>query len=125
MRHLRPMRADTMRDTRNLPRKDAAMHRAIRIAIALTGISALIVASAGAPAADPAPEPLVERVRTALDKGVRFLRGQERQGSWERDPSHSAIAMAKPYGTTCLAVLALLNCGVRPDDPVVQRGLEY
>src|SRR5205814_97418 len=34
-------------------------------------------------------------------------------------------AIPKPGGSTALALLALLNCGVKPDDPLIQRGLEY
>jgi hypothetical protein len=76
-------------------------------------------------AADPPPEPLVERVRNAIDNGVRFLRNQERDGNWEHGPNNSIIASSRPNGTTCLVLLALLNCGVRPDDPRVHNGLEY
>ncbi|MBX7103650.1 MAG: DUF4159 domain-containing protein [Gemmataceae bacterium] len=66
------------------------------------------------------PEPLVDRVRTAIDRGVRFLRRQEKgQGHWEKSIAE------KPGGVTALALLALLNSGVPVDDPMIQRGLKY
>jgi hypothetical protein len=82
---------------------------------------AAAVALAGPLAAAPpakAPEPLVERVRLAIDRGVRFLKQEERgRGKWE--------AQGRSGGFTALAVLALLNCGVPADDEVVRRGLNY
>jgi hypothetical protein len=87
-------------------------------------LAAAMLLPALLPAADPRPkeEPLVEQVRTAIDTGVRFLRKEERgQGNWE----HGLIASNKPGGFTSLALLALLNCGVKPDDPLIQRGLEW
>jgi hypothetical protein len=73
------------------------------------------------PPAGAGREPLVERVRVALENGVRFLRNDQRNGGeWE----NSAIGnMRGPGGGTCLALLALLNSGVKPDDPVIRAGL--
>ncbi len=101
------------------------MGRRVGILIGLAGIVSSFVPGI-ANAADRTPEPLVERVRTALHRGEEFLRGKERnQGNWENANGLNVVANGKTGGTTCLAVLALLNCGVRPDDPVVQRGLEW
>ena len=76
--------------------------------------------------ADPVQEPLVDRVRTALDTGVRFLRKkQSNQGDWENANGLNIAAAGRVGGTTCLSMLALLNAGVRPDDPAIQRGLEW
>src|SRR5689334_17470231 len=88
--------------------------------VSLAGLSAL--AAAPDPNADRRPrEPLVEQVRTAIDSGVRFLRKEERgRGHWDND----LISVKNPGGPSALALLALLNCGVKPDDPVIQRGLE-
>src|SRR5262249_23515060 len=102
------------------------MPRAVPACLALTAVLAALLAAARAPrrslAADPpskAEEPLVEQVRSAIDTGVRFLRKEERgQGNWER----GFIASNKPGGFTALALLALLNCGVKADDPIIQRG---
>jgi Domain of unknown function (DUF4159) len=68
-------------------------------------------------------EPLVEQVRKAIERGVQFLRDQEEgQGNWEHVNPASG---ANPGGWTALALLALLNAGVKPDDPLIERGLQY
>ena len=67
---------------------------------------------------------LVEKVRKSIDEGVSFLRSQQRKtdGSWEL----GALAHATyTGGQTSLALLALLNAGVKPSDDAVQRGLIY
>jgi hypothetical protein len=91
-------------------------------AIALAAGVALGAAPDQAAGRRGGPEPLVEQVRTAIDTGVRFLRKAERgRGHWEID----FISAAKPGGSSSLALLALLNCGIKPDDPIIQRGLEH
>jgi hypothetical protein len=78
--------------------------------------------AAPAAAAEPVQEPLVDQVRAAIDRGVRYLKDKEDgKGNWETD----AFATLSPGGPSSLALLALLNAGVKPDDPVVQRGLRY
>jgi hypothetical protein len=73
-------------------------------------------------AADPEPEQLVDRVRRSIDRSVQFLRDMERgSGHWERDQ----LAANYKGGCTSLALLALLNAGVKPDDPAVSRGLKW
>jgi Domain of unknown function (DUF4159) len=79
---------------------------------------------AAAPAQAAPEEPLVEKVKAAIEKGVRFLEELENgQGSFE----HTAVQISgpRPGGVTALAVVALLNCGKGPKDPVVQRCLQY
>ncbi len=66
-------------------------------------------------------EPLVEQVRKAIDQGVTYLKSQEHNGRWELDPYQPQYQ----GGGTALALLALLNAGLRPDEPVIQRGLAY
>src|SRR5690349_14351056 len=95
-----------------------------RFALALLVPATFALGAAPDPAAGRrgGPEPLVEQVRAAIDTGVRFLRKEERgRGHWEND----FISAAKPGGSTSLALLALLNCGIKTDDPIIQRGLEY
>src|SRR5437868_7322490 len=101
------------------------MSRIVPVCVA-AALAAVVLPAVGQPPAQPVSsgntEPLVDRVRMALDKGLDFLRRQERgRGHWEND----IIGFARPGGTTALTMLALLNCGLKPDDPVVQRGLEY
>ena len=67
-------------------------------------------------------EPLVDQVRRAIDQGVRYLKqNQNRNGAW----NDKLGAFNHPGGPTCLALLALLNCGVPPNDPVIERGLNH
>src|SRR5262245_48623813 len=84
----------------------------------IVAVAAWALSAGGAPAG----EPLVEQVRVAIEKGIRFLRNEERgRGNWE----HTIGATGKPGGYSCLAVLALLNSGVKADDPIIQRALKY
>jgi hypothetical protein len=65
---------------------------------------------------------LAERVKKAIDKGIQFLRDQEKgKDNLEVDIE----SKAREGGWTALAMLALLNAGVPPDDPILKRGLEY
>jgi hypothetical protein len=73
-----------------------------------------------------AEEPLVQKVRTSLDKGITYLKSQQKhQGgdkyNWEND----TLNLLQPGGTSSLSMLALLTAGVPVDDPVVKRGLPY
>lgn len=74
-------------------------------------------------AAEKPKEPLVEQVRKAIDAGIRFLRDQERgNGNWE---AVDKASVGFRGGWTSLAMLALLNAGVRPEDPIIEHGLQY
>ncbi|HEV3261971.1 MAG TPA: DUF4159 domain-containing protein, partial [Gemmataceae bacterium] len=67
-------------------------------------------------------EPLVEKVRKAIKSGVGFLRDkQEAEGHWEVDTA----SVGKRGGWTSLAMLALLNSGIKPEDAMIQRGLKW
>ena len=57
---------------------------------------------------------LAERVRKAIDKGVAYLKAsQGRNGSWD----HHGLGLDRwDAGLSCLAMLALLECGVDPTD---------
>jgi hypothetical protein len=87
---------------------------------------AVLVLPGAAPARAPAPpqpkDRLDERVREATQRGVRYLRDQERDGKWEAEEVPAGMF---PGGYTSLALLALLAAGVPPDEPVIQRGLKY
>jgi hypothetical protein len=74
-------------------------------------------------AAEKPKEPLVEQVRKAIAGGVQFLRDQESgNGHWE---TISGISQRWQGGCTALVLLALLNSDVKPDDPVIERGLKF
>jgi hypothetical protein len=87
-------------------------------------LAILLVASlVPARAAEPGREPLVKQVREAIDRGVQFLRDAEGgNGNWENiDPTSAGHR----GGWTSLALLALLNSGIKPDDPIIERGLRF
>src|SRR5262245_47201238 len=71
-------------------------------------------------------EALVDQVRDGIRRGVQYLRDKQvvsddGKGHWELAPE---LFMLKG-GETSLALLALLNSGVKPDDLAVERGLNY
>jgi hypothetical protein len=71
----------------------------------------------------PPQEELVGRVGKAIDKGVQFLKDQEAgKGHWEVNWDGATLM---PGGWSSMAMIALLTAGVKPDDPVVERGLKY
>jgi hypothetical protein len=89
--------------------------------VAVIGVTCVLILAQIAQAA-AAEKPLVDRVREAIDRGVRYLRGEQRtDGSWEVDMACNA----NPGGWSSLALVALLNAGVPADDPVVANGLKY
>lgn len=60
-----------------------------------------------------------ESVRRAIQRGCEFLRRrQQPDGTWPNRPRYAD-------GLTALCVLALLQAGYPPTDPVVQRGLDW
>src|SRR5262245_58581854 len=72
------------------------------------------------------PDPLAEKVKEAQDQGIKYLKSQQKdQGrdtwNWEND----TLTVLQPGGTSALAVVALLESGVKFDDEVVARGLKY
>ena len=71
-------------------------------------------------AADVPAEIDPEKVRTGIERGIAYLRRtQKADGSW---PDYLGNY---PTGVTGLCTLALLNCGVQPDDPAVRKALIY
>jgi hypothetical protein len=91
-------------------------------------------APAGEPKAEPQPPPpppakveeeLVEKVRKAIDDGVKFLKNQQSKpaGNWEGVVLNLLADMEG--GVTALATLALLNCGQKPTDKEVANALKY
>src|SRR5206468_3666722 len=78
-------------------------------------------------AADPPPKPdeeLVEKVRKGIERGVRYLEAQQSaEGNWESQTLNLLAGMRG--GVTSLVTLALLNCGVKPEDRSVARALTF
>ncbi len=105
------------------------MTRAL-LAIGLAAGFGLLIAfpdppqAAAQPAPAPPPDELVEKVRKAIDKSVRYLEKQQtKQGNWEGILLNFVANLEG--GATSLVTLALLNAGVKPEDPVVARPLDY
>jgi hypothetical protein len=55
-------------------------------------------------------------VKKAIDGGIRFIKRGQTDGRWPEFRAH-------PHGLSALCTLALLNCGVPADDPVVAASL--
>src|SRR5262245_18222601 len=89
-------------------------------------LAALVVLLLAQPLLAQPPRPkeeLVDQVKNSIDRGVNYLRRQQSaRGDWERGGIINFGNMLTG-GQTCLAMLALLNCGVKPDDPLIQDGL--
>jgi hypothetical protein len=92
----------------------------------------LMLVSGTPTAAQPAAQPakgaqegeLVQKVKTAIDNGVKFLKSnQGRDGDWEAFVLN--VIGGQKGGPTALATLALLNAGLTKDDPAVAKALEY
>lgn len=68
-------------------------------------------------AADPIT---ADQVRSAIDGGVKYLLEEQNQarGTWNDMVQY-------PGGVTALCTLALLNCGVEPSHPQIQKALTY
>jgi hypothetical protein len=80
---------------------------------------ALLLLVAGRPASSgplPLPPEEQEQVNHAIDRGVAFLKAtQDRRGTW------AARGAPHQVGYAALPGLTLLECGVPPNDPVIQR----
>src|SRR5262249_26196752 len=93
----------------------AESNRAMRkIAGVLVIVSAVVMGPLRA-RADLTPQ----QVSEAIDRAVAFLRRQQNNnGTW---PDQTALVV----GVTALCTLALLNAGVPPEDPAIQKSLRY
>jgi hypothetical protein len=66
------------------------------------------------------------KVDAALEKGVAQLkRSQLASGSWKPDDDKKGNRGYHPVGCAALPALTLLECGVKPDDPCVQKAAKY
>jgi hypothetical protein len=65
-------------------------------------------------------EVTAEQVREAIRRAVAYLKNEQSKvnGAWRERTGY-------PGGVTALCTLALLEAGVPPDDPTIQKSLEY
>ncbi|MEM9412353.1 MAG: DUF4159 domain-containing protein, partial [Planctomycetota bacterium] len=83
----------------------------------ITLFIALVITS---PVVSSGQDITAEQVRRSLQRGTRFLLGsQSKNGSWP-----SSLDNRFPEGTTALATLALLNCGISPKTPSIQKSID-
>ena len=88
------------------------MNRFVAAILTAIGLFVAIAAPVGA-------EVTAEQVRKAIDRGVNFLlEKQQNDGSWPEMTSYRG-------GVGALCTLALLNAGVKTDDPRMQKALDY
>ena len=81
----------------------------------------LVVLLPLASAAEQNKDPLVKKVSNAIDQAKGFLMTRAEGGHWDSDIADKSY----PGGRTSLALLALLNAGVKPREDVIQKGLQY
>ena len=96
--------------------------------LAVIGIVVLLPGETPAQPKAAAPakpdEDLVNKVRDSIKRGVTFLKkNQNAQGNWEGVVLQFLADMEG--GSTALVALALLNCGEKPDDPMMAKALDY
>ena len=107
-----------------MPPSSRARRRPGAATILVATIAAVLLASAARPAraADRDAPPDPGQIGLAINKARSWLLSQQRQdGSWE-------CAMRTEdtrVGATALVSLALLNAGVSPKDPAMQRTLGW
>lgn len=70
--------------------------------------------------AQPAEPLTAEQVRKSIDGGIQYLLKEQNQvrGSWNEIPRYTG-------GVTALCTLALLNSGVEPSHPQIQKALAF
>jgi hypothetical protein len=89
-------------------------------------LAGLVLAAGLATGRAAAQAPGAEAVNAAIDRGMDFLlQSQNRDGSWGVE-----MHVWKPWhehrdGPTALALLALLECGLRPDHPAARQALAF
>src|SRR2546428_16931 len=93
---------------------------------ALLALLALLTWAPSWVAAQGAKQVTPEAVRAAIEKGANYLKGKQGDsGSWEHLGGGNALFSQYKGGVSGLVMLALLEAGVPPEDPVIRKGLEY
>ena len=66
-----------------------------------------------------------QQVNSAIEKGVKFLRAQQKEDGSYPDFTAPNGAVLFPNGVTSLTTLALLNCGYDGQDQTISKALKY
>jgi hypothetical protein len=90
----------------------------------------LLLLAVATPLAAEEPDPA--KTKTAIEQGVAWLeKRQSADGTFpvtaEGDEKDAVGRTEQRYlgGTTALSLLTLLKCGVKPDDPVIEKGFRW
>ena len=92
----------------------------------------------GTAPADPADDDggaaasLDSQVKTAIERGIAWLKTQQHADGWYGDIGTKvkaydgvSIVYQHPSGPTAIALYAMLKCGVPAEDPVIRKGFEW
>lgn len=94
----------------------------MRVVATVLAAAILVGAVVGGPRralAQPAADISAEQVRDAIKRGCEYLlNAQNARGMWNELPTYEG-------GVTALCTLALLNSGIEPGHPKVNKALEY
>ena len=96
---------------------------AFRAGLVLLAILSVVPLCGSVTLQDP-PEPDEKQVQAAIAKGIAFLKSQQRDGKWEKSVIFRSNSNY-PGGVTALAMAALLEAGVKPDDEAIAKGIEF
>jgi RNA polymerase sigma factor (sigma-70 family) len=74
----------------------------------------------------PPEDPLVKKVQEAQEKAIKYLKDKQKdEGGSQWTWDDATLGTLQKGGPSALVILALLESGVKPDDPVVARGFKY
>lgn len=100
-----------------------------RFLVLISSLSTVLLVAQPTPCRSQAPikpdEELVEKVRKSIDLGVKFLINEQHRTTHNWEGVLLKVLAEMEGGQTALVTLALLNSGVKPDDPVLVTPLEY
>src|SRR5919109_743603 len=90
-----------------------------RNAIGLSALAVVYLFIGRVQAADRSP-----KIQKVIDRGVSFLRSKQNQdGSWTYyGGDRTAVTNV---GATALAAWSLLECRLKPDDPIIRRAADF
>jgi len=102
------------------------MAKVLRIGILMLVLAPAVLAGDLFSVPPPAPPtaPAAVSVPEAIEKGVKFLWSQQDPaGNW--DTNVDWVGGKHPLATTSMACYALLESGVKPDDPKLKKALDW